>query len=135
MAGEANQLMEHLSAVEEMAEEILSDRQQIVNLDRKRNHNREAMRALTNEIRKEVVAEDKSWVCFGNMFMKMDKKEVHKQLIEDQVLLDKEIDKLRNGLKPKLDKLRDIEGKPELQGFHLQPLSNQEMMAVNPMAR
>ena len=42
-------LMIYLREVEELAEDILSDRQEIVDLDRKRNANREALSALDKQ--------------------------------------------------------------------------------------
>ena len=42
--GRSDKVMATIIAVEEMAEEVLADRQQIVDLDRKRNHTREAIR-------------------------------------------------------------------------------------------
>lgn len=40
----SDKVMATIVAVEEMAEDVLADRQQIVDLDRKRNHTREAIR-------------------------------------------------------------------------------------------
>ena len=40
--------MVHLREIEEAAEEVLSDKQEIVDLDRKRCQNREAIRAMTS---------------------------------------------------------------------------------------
>lgn len=40
----SDKVMATIVAAEEMAEEVLADRQQIVDLDRKRNHTREAIR-------------------------------------------------------------------------------------------
>lgn len=40
-------VLEHLREIEEAAEEVLSEKQEIVDLDRKRNQNREAIRALS----------------------------------------------------------------------------------------
>ena len=40
-------LLEHLHEIEEAGEEVLSVQQEIVDLDRKRNQNREALRTLS----------------------------------------------------------------------------------------
>ena len=48
-AGGNERLMIYLREVEELAEDILSDRQEIVDLDRKRNANREALSALDKQ--------------------------------------------------------------------------------------
>ena len=42
--------MVHLREIEEAAEEVLSDKQEIVDLDRKRCQNREAIRAMDQNL-------------------------------------------------------------------------------------
>lgn len=39
--------------------------------------------------------------------------------------LDKEISELRDKLKEQVKKLRDLEGKPELKGFDLKPITKE----------
>jgi hypothetical protein len=51
-------------------------------------------------------------------------------LFADQVRLDTEINTLRSELKLKVNNLRDKEGQPELKGFGLKALNNEEMSAV-----
>ena len=48
------QVLEHLREIEEAAEEVLSDKQEIVDLDRKRCQNREAIRALSHLNEEEI---------------------------------------------------------------------------------
>lgn len=47
--------------------------------------------------------------------------------------LDKEISETRRDLKPKLLQLRDLEHKDNPKGFHLNPLTKEEMRAVEQM--
>jgi hypothetical protein len=42
-----------------------------------------------------------------------------------------EIAKTQNELKSKVNRLRDMEDKDELKGFNLQPLSRDEMAAID----
>ena len=56
-------------------------------------------------------------------------------IILDQCKLDEEIEQLRKNLKPKVNVLRDLEGKSELTGFNLQALSKEEMAAINQVLR
>ena len=44
--------------------------------------------------------------------------------------LDQEISEVRTNLKVKVNKLRDLENKDEIKGFSLNPLSKEEMKAV-----
>lgn len=57
--------LKQLHAIELEAESILRDRTEIVALDKRRNSNREALRALTKEKGK------KAWVTLGPMLVKM----------------------------------------------------------------
>ena len=44
--------------------------------------------------------------------------------------LDEEIDKIRKGLKPKVNRLRDLEHEDDMKGFNLNPLSKEEMKII-----
>ncbi|CAH1793670.1 unnamed protein product [Owenia fusiformis] len=115
-----------LGESEMAAEDVLTDRQTIVDLDRKRNKTREALRSLQKD--KET---EKTWLCMGNMFLKLPKPKAKEMLQKDFDQLDEEINKLRKNLKIKVDKLRDIEQEDSLKGFHLQPLSKEELKAID----
>ncbi|XP_066481204.1 p53 and DNA damage-regulated protein 1 [Tiliqua scincoides] len=116
----------YLAEVEALAEEVMAGRQQIVNLDQKRNQNREALRALD----KESGSSDKVMVCFGSMFVQLPKMKTKDMLQRDQELLDKEIAKLREELKVKVSRLLEAQGKPELKGYSLKPLGTEEMWFI-----
>ncbi|XP_077983395.1 p53 and DNA damage-regulated protein 1-like [Glandiceps talaboti] len=120
----------YLEEVEGLAEEILTDKQQIVDLDRKRNKNREGIRALS-KMQPTPGKADKAWLCFGNMFIKLPRTDAKVLIEKDQTELDKEINDLRKNLKPKVNKLRDMEGHPDLKGFDLQALSKEELNTFN----
>ncbi|KAM9248820.1 p53 and DNA damage-regulated protein 1 isoform 2-T2 [Dugong dugon] len=101
LSPEAQRVLRYLVEVEELAEEVLSNKRQIVDLDTKRNQNREALRALQRDLS-----------------------------VSDQAHLDREIEKLRKQLKLKVNRLFEAQGKPELKGFNLNPLSQDELKAV-----
>ncbi|XP_036388003.1 p53 and DNA damage-regulated protein 1 isoform X2 [Megalops cyprinoides] len=100
---ESQRILKYLTEVEEAAEDVLADKQQIVDLDAKRNRNREALSALRND----------------------------SQQSEDQEQLDKEISDLHKRLKAKVNHLHELQGKPDLKGYNLSPLSNDELRAIN----
>ncbi|AWP03468.1 putative p53 and DNA damage-regulated protein 1 isoform 2 [Scophthalmus maximus] len=50
MDAESQRVLEYLTEVEEGAEDVLATKQQIVDLDTKRNQNREALNALKTEM-------------------------------------------------------------------------------------
>ncbi|XP_029286520.1 p53 and DNA damage-regulated protein 1 isoform X1 [Cottoperca gobio] len=122
----SQRVLEYLTEVEEGAEEVLTIKQQIVDLDSRRNRNREALNALKTE-----VSEEKVKVCFGNMFIKFPKLKTREMIQKDQEQLDKEINELRKGLKAKVNRLNEMQGKPELRGYSLSPLSTDEIKAIN----
>ncbi|XP_059115668.1 p53 and DNA damage-regulated protein 1 isoform X2 [Peromyscus eremicus] len=98
----------------------------IVDLDTKRNQNREGLRALQKDL---SISED-VMVCFGNMFIKMPHPKTKEMIQKDQEHLDKEIERLRNQLKVKVNRLFEAQGKPELKGFNLKPLNQDELKAL-----
>uniref|UniRef100_A0A3Q2QXQ8 p53 and DNA damage-regulated protein 1 n=1 Tax=Fundulus heteroclitus TaxID=8078 RepID=A0A3Q2QXQ8_FUNHE len=120
-------VLQYLTEVEEAAEDVLTTKQQIVDLDMKRNRNREALSALKHE----MSDSEKVKVCFGNMFIKFPTSKTREMIQKDLEQLDKEISDLRRGLKAKVNRLNEMQGKPELTGYNLSPLSADEIRAIN----
>ncbi|XP_022601170.1 p53 and DNA damage-regulated protein 1 [Seriola dumerili] len=123
----SQRVLEYMIEVEEAAEDVLTTKQQIVDLDTKRNKNREALNALKTE----MSDSEKVKVCFGTMFIKFPKSKTREMIQKDQEQLEKEINDLRKGLKAKVNHLNEIQGKPELRGYNLSPLSTDEIKAMN----
>nr|AGK88245.1 p53 and DNA damage regulated protein [Mytilus galloprovincialis] len=121
----SDKVLPYLTQVEQVAEEIIADKHQMVDLDRRRQKTREAIRVLQKD-----KTTEKNWVCFGNQFIKLPKKATKKLLDQDFEELDNQINDLRRELKPKVSKLRDMEKKEDIKGFNLNPLSKEEMRAV-----
>lgn len=72
------EIEKHFEDLEKVAEEALCDKQEIIDLDRKRNTNREALRQLKfNPIEKE---NNKNWICIGNMFLRLPKENIVKNI-------------------------------------------------------
>ncbi|XP_075032682.1 p53 and DNA damage-regulated protein 1 [Mixophyes fleayi] len=124
--GEPDRVLAYLQEVEGRAEDVLVDRRQIVDLDMKRNQNREALRALSRDNTQGPVT-----VCFGSMFINLPKDKTKEMIQRDQDQLDAEINKLHSQLKLKVNQLYEAQGKPELKGFNLTPLDPDEMKAIN----
>lgn len=144
----ASQPLELLIATERVADQILQNKQEIVELDKRRQSSREAKRKL------EQGSEKKAWVTVGPILVKMTKEKGVKllekgmetisrvlsdfdfQLIPfsysihtDQQTIDIEINKLRSEQKVLVSKLRDLEYQSPLKGFDLKPLDRQEVNA------
>lgn len=108
----ANARLERMQKVELLGEEVLTDRQQMVELDRRRNKNREALAALRRidrEKGKEAAASQKHWVCMGETFTKYDQPSARSMLEADQTRLDAEIDRLRSEVKRKTSQLCELD--------------------------
>ncbi|KAK4812669.1 hypothetical protein QYF61_012179 [Mycteria americana] len=127
MARDPAFVLRYLAEVEELAEDVLAARQQIVDLDVKRNRNREALRAL----QKDPEPDGKAMVCFGNMFIELPKAQTKEMLQKDQEHLDEEINNLRKELRVKVNRLFEAQGKAELKGFNLNPMTAEEMKLIN----
>lgn len=117
--------LKHIQQVEEKAGEILTDRQEIIALDKRRNDDRVGMRALQKDNCK------KTWITIGPLLIKMPSPIAEELLIKDQKECDIEINKIRSNLKIKVNELRDLELNPPVPGLMLQPLTHNEMTAIN----
>ncbi|XP_034948934.1 G patch domain and ankyrin repeat-containing protein 1 homolog [Chelonus insularis] len=125
MMKEQKRLLEYLQTVEEKAGEILTDRQEIVALDKRRNDDRVGMRALQKS------SYDKCWITMGPIIMKISSKKAEELLVQDQRECDVAINNLRSDLRVKVNELRDLEHTPPVPGLMLKPLSHSEMTAIN----
>jgi len=131
MATTQSDLLTALAEIELAAEEVLASKQEIIDLDRKRNSNREAIRALEKEAKSHYKGEEsKSWLAMGNSFFRLPNRSAVDMLKTDQKKLDISVNRLRSDLKDKVNSLRDKEGKEELKGFGLVALSQDEFSAM-----
>lgn len=126
-----DELIGEYAVTEAAAQDVLSDKQQIVELDGKRNKGREALRQLKNSHSGAKPGEVKSWVCFGNTFMKMDTAACVEMLETDQKTIDSEINSLRDGLKPKVSRLHQLEGRAQVKGFDLKGMNTEELRTIS----
>ena len=70
MARSPEFVQQYLKEVEKCASEIISDQQQIVELDKQRNGNREALRCLQRDSQ---TSKRGIWMCLSNTFLNLDK--------------------------------------------------------------
>lgn len=124
MDPESEKLFKHLHEVEMKAGEILTDRQEIVALDKRRNDDRVGIRALEKDKFK------KTWITVGPLLIKMPSDKAKELLIQDQRECDVAVNKLRSNLKVKVNELHEIELAPPVPGLMLQALSHKEMSAM-----
>ncbi|CAB4054293.1 unnamed protein product [Lepeophtheirus salmonis] len=121
--------------IEAAAEEILSSRQEIVDLDRKRQSNREALVGLKKSAKSHWNGEEsESWLALGNTFYIALPNRISTHLLEkDGVKFNTEINKQRSNLKVQLHELNDKEEgvySSSLLGMNLSPLDKDEIAAL-----
>lgn len=121
---EHKKLLEHLEKVESKAGEILTDRKEIVALDKRRNDDRVGMRELQKQSCK------KPWITVGPLLLKMSFKIAEELLERDQRECTTAINKLRSNLKIKVNDLRDLELTPSVPGLMLKSMSHKEIDAM-----
>ncbi|KAF9999850.1 p53 and DNA damage-regulated protein 1 [Entomortierella chlamydospora] len=100
------ELLSNFQKREFVAEEILTNKELIVDYDRRRNSNREAL----SKLKKELAQEKKVWVNLGDMFVKLPKQNVETMIKKDQETLDTEISDIRELMKEKVVELEKLEG-------------------------
>ncbi|KAL3917828.1 MAG: hypothetical protein SGPRY_006254 [Prymnesium sp.] len=115
----ANELVAKMTAAELLGEEVLVDRKQVVELDRKRNQNREALAALRRDARPTAgqggaaaaaaASSERRWVCMGDYFMKQSQAEVVQALQADQQRIEAEIESFNLRIKQKTSQLCEID--------------------------
>nr|CAB3264761.1 p53 and DNA damage-regulated protein 1-like [Phallusia mammillata] len=127
MARSVDFVLNYLQELEELAEDVLTDKQTIVDLNKRYNANRMALTAINKKVTAPPGSADKAWVNFGGMFIKVSKESTKAMLAEDQKELENNIKDLRTKLPAKVNKLRDAEGKEELKGFNLAPIDAADM--------
>ena len=96
------EMIERLTQAELLGEEVLAERQQMVELDRRRNQNREALAALRRMDRQNdggLRTSQKHWVCMGDVFLRKPQAATKSMLDQEQQRLDNEIEALRKSVK------------------------------------
>ena len=74
-------VLNHLRELEESAEHVLADKQEIIDLDRRRNSNREALSALDKASKSHWKGdESRTWLTMNNCLIQM-KTGVAKELV------------------------------------------------------
>lgn len=124
------ELTKLLTNIELTADDVIDTKQQIVSLDARRHKTREAGSRLKELRERDPKSRKNHWVCLGDMFIRLDVNETRNLIQEDQYQTESGLEKLRDQLKLKVAKLRELEGKPEVSGFNLKPLNKQEILSL-----
>ncbi|XP_055917833.1 uncharacterized protein LOC129950069 [Eupeodes corollae] len=119
-------IVEIITATEEVADEILVNKQELVALDKRRQYTREAIR----EIEKNCPDEKKLWITLGSTLVKMERNKALELLKNDQVVIAAEINKIRSDQKILVNKHRDLEQLSPYSGANLKPMDKKDFDAL-----
>jgi chaperonin cofactor prefoldin len=106
---DAATLVDRLAQAEQLGEEVLTEKQQMVELDRRRNQNREALASFRRAEREGDRAAEKHWMCIGSSFIRRPHASAKELLEEDQRRIDNELDALRTSVKRKTSLLCELD--------------------------
>ena len=118
-AADAATIIERLTRAERLGEEVLAERRQMVELDRQRNQNREALAALRRMDRDAaasagVPAPTKHWMCMGDVFLRRPHATTRQLLEEEQARIETELEGLRTSVTRKTSALCELD--PSIMG-------------------
>ncbi|RIA94476.1 hypothetical protein C1645_873423 [Glomus cerebriforme] len=118
-----------LTERERLAEDILTNKQLVVDYDKTRNTNREALTKLKKEPLK---SQKKVWVNLGDFFVKLEKDNVKTHIEKDQKNLEEEISSLRNTIKRKTTELEKLETGEikKMKGFELRGITANDLYNI-----
>ncbi|UXI23252.1 Blot13 allergen [Sarcoptes scabiei] len=94
METEIHDVLDRLRESETIGESVLRDRSEIVQLDRIRQKNREALTAL-----KKSDPNDSIYLCIGNMFIKHHNQRAQSLIQQEQKQIDEHLEKLYKQVK------------------------------------
>ncbi|XP_053680809.1 p53 and DNA damage-regulated protein 1 [Anopheles nili] len=128
-------LMEILLETERVADRILTYKQELVQLDKRRQDTREALRLIEKHFPQEPARsanhkQQRIWITIGSMLVKQDRQTAIELLRKDQQTTEAEIERIRNEQKLLVAKQRDLEHEQPLRGFNLKPLSSAEIAGI-----
>jgi len=95
-------LLQRAAEAEKLAAEILELKQQLIDLDRKRQGNVEALATYRERNSNIDVESDKQWLCAGKIFFRIPAKQAKQVIVDEQTALTREIDKTRVHIKDRL---------------------------------
>ncbi|KAI8339871.1 hypothetical protein BC941DRAFT_418794 [Chlamydoabsidia padenii] len=126
MTSVGDQIEQLFAKKEHLAEDIIINKQTLIDFDRKRNSNRESL----TQLKKNLKDEKKVWVNFGDMFIRLPTKDAQGVIEQDQKTLTDKIDQTRKLVKDNMMELERLEGKKTMQGFDLEGMTAKDLYSI-----
>lgn len=136
--------VQYLTEIEELAQDIMTEKETKLELSNAQNKYREAIRALQQTDRRKTwlkcglvdvelpVDECKSFLEQGKLIFAIHKENVFVyKSISEMKQTTTEINRLHSSIRAKLSKIRDLEHEPGIVGMSLKPMSVSEAKAIN----
>ncbi|XP_067632998.1 p53 and DNA damage-regulated protein 1 [Eurosta solidaginis] len=120
-------VVEIIKSAEEVADKILVNKQELVELDKRRQQTREAVRELEKNAED---SEKKVWITVGSMLVKLEKAAALKLLKNDQMQIEREINIMNSEQKLLVNKHRDLEHFSPYSGTQIKALDRKEFVAL-----
>ncbi|CAF1121957.1 unnamed protein product [Adineta ricciae] len=120
-------VLKYLEEIEALAENVLAERREIIELNKRRDKLREASRA----VHKQASNVKTNWMCLNNNFLAMSTRDCKRLIDRDFDQINVEISQAEKKLKENVKKLYDAEKKPEIRGFNLKSLSREERQELD----
>jgi len=122
---EQQKSLKYLEEVEIVGQNILSLKEERLQYSNAQNKYREALRAL------EQVTDRDSWFQLGSIYIRRPTKIYKKMLRTELDKTDENLKDLSEVIKENVQKLRDLEYEPRLEGIALKPMSLAETKAIH----
>ncbi|KAI8909276.1 hypothetical protein DFJ77DRAFT_471980 [Powellomyces hirtus] len=123
------EFIQNQAELERLAEDIMIEKQLIIDLDRRRNDNRVALRSLST-----TTAPKKSHFFAGGLFIRLPTPTVQKLLTKDQTNIDGEINRLRDSMKEHARELEALESGAgnvkRNRGFALKGMRKEDLSSI-----
>eukprot|EP01102_Stenamoeba_stenopodia_P017963 TRINITY_DN6519_c0_g1_i1.p1 TRINITY_DN6519_c0_g1~~TRINITY_DN6519_c0_g1_i1.p1 ORF type:complete len:171 (+),score=47.06 TRINITY_DN6519_c0_g1_i1:178-690(+) len=103
------EVVDVLIETEKLAEDVVLNEQQTIELDKRRQRNRECLSSLKKQPPRSSDKIPKTWICAGDFFIKMPTDKAIDFITDDQLRITSEINNLREQTKDKMLKLHEME--------------------------
>ena len=120
------ELVQKQAQIEQLAEEILGDRQLRINYDRRRHELQEALALF-----RRGKVEDKVWLHTGGLFVKSRQDEAKETIQQDLRMINEEISRCDDSIRTKTIQLEEAENESHrIKGFNLKGISTKEVFKI-----
>ncbi|VDN02310.1 unnamed protein product [Thelazia callipaeda] len=123
---ETKELINKMTEWESLGQGIIMGQKIIVELDKRRQKCREALRKLRQESKDRTKRRSKSWLCFGDTTFVKVASDKATQMIEDDIkIIETTLEGTREEIRRRVDELKKMENSKSLDqlGFNLLPIT------------